>query len=54
MLQALDYLDFLDIYHERVKAFHVKDAELNPLRSVWRLRWLSIVGGPARPFPLPR
>ncbi|SON55277.1 Inosose dehydratase [Hartmannibacter diazotrophicus] len=30
VLQALDYLDFLDIYHERVKAFHVKDAELRP------------------------
>ncbi|CAI9399329.1 Inosose dehydratase [Pleomorphomonas sp. T1.2MG-36] len=30
VLQALDYLAFLDIYHERVKAFHVKDAELNP------------------------
>jgi sugar phosphate isomerase/epimerase len=30
VLQALDYLAFLDIYHERVRAFHVKDAELNP------------------------
>ncbi|MDQ0324898.1 sugar phosphate isomerase/epimerase [Rhodopseudomonas julia] len=30
VLQALDYLDFLDIYHERVRAFHVKDAELRP------------------------
>jgi sugar phosphate isomerase/epimerase len=29
-LQALDYLQFIDIYHERIKAFHVKDAELNP------------------------
>jgi sugar phosphate isomerase/epimerase len=29
-LQALDYLAFIDIYHERIKAFHVKDAELNP------------------------
>ena len=30
MLQQLDYLDFIDIYHERIKAFHVKDAEFNP------------------------
>ena len=30
LLQQLDYLAFLDIYHERVKAFHVKDAEFNP------------------------
>ena len=26
-LQQLDYLDFIDHYHERIKAFHVKDAE---------------------------
>lgn len=26
-LQMIDYVDFLDIYRERVKAFHVKDAE---------------------------
>lgn len=30
ILQGLDYLSFIDIYHERIKAFHVKDAELNP------------------------
>jgi sugar phosphate isomerase/epimerase len=30
MLQQLDYLAFIDIYHERIKAFHVKDAEFNP------------------------
>jgi len=30
VLQQLDYLAFLDIYHERVKCFHVKDAEFNP------------------------
>ena len=30
VLQALDYLDFIDIYIERIKMFHVKDAELNP------------------------
>ena len=30
ILQHLDYLEFIDIYHERICAFHVKDAELNP------------------------
>ena len=30
VLQALDYLDNIDIYHERIRMFHVKDAELNP------------------------
>lgn len=29
VLQQLDYLDYIDIYHERIKAFHVKDAEFN-------------------------
>ncbi len=30
VLQQLDYLQFIDIYHEHIKAFHVKDAEFNP------------------------
>lgn len=30
VLQQLDYLAFIDIYHERIKAFHVKDAEFIP------------------------
>lgn len=30
ILQQLDYLQFIDIYHERIKMFHVKDAEFNP------------------------
>ncbi|MGP9820828.1 sugar phosphate isomerase/epimerase family protein [Salinarimonas sp. NSM] len=30
LLQGLDYVAFIDIYHERIKAFHAKDAELNP------------------------
>jgi sugar phosphate isomerase/epimerase len=30
VLQQLDYLGFIDVYHERIKAFHVKDAEFNP------------------------
>lgn len=30
VLQCLNYLDYIDIYHERIKMFHVKDAEFNP------------------------
>jgi sugar phosphate isomerase/epimerase len=30
VLQQLDYVGFIDIYHERIKAFHVKDAEFRP------------------------
>ena len=29
VLQQLDYLAYIDIYHERIRAFHVKDAEFN-------------------------
>ena len=29
VLQQLDYLDFIDRYHDRIKMFHVKDAEFN-------------------------
>jgi sugar phosphate isomerase/epimerase len=28
--QQLDYLGFIDVYHDRIKMFHVKDAEFNP------------------------
>jgi len=30
VLQCLDYLQFIDIYHEKIRMFHVKDAEFNP------------------------
>ena len=30
VLQQLDYLQNIDIYHEFIKMFHVKDAEFNP------------------------
>ena len=29
LLQHLDYLGFIDCYHDRIRAFHVKDAEFN-------------------------
>lgn len=30
VLQCLNYIEYIDFYHERIKAFHVKDAEFNP------------------------
>lgn len=30
VLQCLNYIDYIDYYHERIKMFHVKDAEFNP------------------------
>ena len=30
VLQCLNYVDFIDIYKDRIKMFHVKDAEFNP------------------------
>ena len=37
VLQQLDYVGFIDVYHERIKAFHVKDAELrsSPKQGVY-------------------
>jgi sugar phosphate isomerase/epimerase len=34
VLQALDHLAFLDIYQERIRMFHVKDAEFRPTGRV--------------------
>ena len=30
VLQCLDYLDNIDVYRDRIRMFHVKDAEFNP------------------------
>lgn len=30
LLQQLDYLAYIDLYHERIRMFHVKDAEFRP------------------------
>lgn len=30
VLQCLDYLQYIDFYHDHIKAFHVKDAEFRP------------------------
>ena len=54
VLQQLDYLGFIDIYHERIRMFHVKDAEFNPTGKQ------GVYGGyqpwvePRRPLPLAR
>jgi len=37
-LQQLDYLQFLDLYHDRIKMFHVKDAEFSSVGTAGRLR----------------
>ncbi|NIJ45692.1 sugar phosphate isomerase/epimerase [Wenyingzhuangia heitensis] len=34
VLQQLDYLKYIDYYHEYIKMFHVKDAEFNPSGKV--------------------
>ncbi len=30
VLQQLDYVEYIDIFHERIRMFHVKDAEFRP------------------------
>ncbi len=52
ILQHLDYLEFIDIYHERICAFHVKDAEFNPIGPSRRLFRLSELGESRRPLPV--
>ncbi len=52
VLQCLDYLDNIDIYNDRIKMFHVKDAEFNPTGRqgvYWRL---PVLGRPRRALPL--
>ncbi|MGK3122851.1 sugar phosphate isomerase/epimerase family protein [Candidatus Pantoea formicae] len=48
LLQHIDYLQFIDIYHQRIKAFHVKDAEyqLNGRSGVYGgyQRWIERAG----------
>jgi sugar phosphate isomerase/epimerase len=34
VLQQLDYLGFIDAYHQRIRMFHAKDAEFNPSPKV--------------------
>ncbi len=34
VLQQLDYLGYIDVFHDRIRMFHAKDAEFNP--SPWQ------------------
>jgi sugar phosphate isomerase/epimerase len=34
LLQQMDYIQFIEIFSEKIKAFHVKDAEFNPTGRV--------------------
>jgi hypothetical protein len=51
LLQQLDYVAFIDLYHERIKAFHVKDAEFNPTGASASTAATNL-GEPRRPLPL--
>jgi len=44
VLQQLDYLEFIDLYHERIKMFHVKDAEFRPSGATGCLWGISKLG----------
>ena len=48
VLQCLDYLANIDIYHERIKMFHVKDAEFNPTGRQGVYSGYARLGGPRR------
>ncbi len=48
VLQGLKYLDYIDFYHERIKMFHVKDAEFNPTGKQECVWWIPEVGLNAR------
>jgi sugar phosphate isomerase/epimerase len=37
VLQQLDYIAYIDHYHEFIKSFHVKDSEFNPTGKKVRL-----------------
>jgi sugar phosphate isomerase/epimerase len=41
VLQQMDYLKYIDHYHEFIKMFHVKDAEFNPNGKIGSLWWIS-------------
>ena len=41
VLQQLDYIEYIDHYHEFIKSFHVKDSEFNP--TLWP-NWERTIG----------
>ena len=50
VLQQLKYLDFIDIYHQRIKAFHVKRCRIQSNWQARCLRRFSVVGRRAGRF----
>ena len=54
VLQQLDYLGFIDVYHERIRMFHVKDAEFRPSAQTRRVRRLHTVDRSRRTLPFAR
>ena len=52
LLQQLDYLQFIDIYHQRIRMFHAKDAEFNPSGTAGRIFRIPTLGESRRPFPV--
>jgi hypothetical protein len=47
VLQQLDYLAYLDLYHPLIRMFHVKDAEFN--RAAGRVSMAATATGPSAP-----
>ena len=54
LLQQLDYLEFIDIYHERITSLHIKDAEFRPTGTPGRVLGLPAVAAAGRAVPLAR
>ncbi len=54
LMQQLDYLQFIQLYGERIKGFHVKDAEFRPSGRVRGLQRVPTLEGTGRAFPLTR
>src|SRR2546421_1793495 len=54
VLQQLDYLEFIDLYHDRIKMFHVKDAEFRPSGRQGVYGGFSSWGNPAGRVRSPR
>jgi predicted dehydrogenase len=52
VLQQLDYLAFIDIYHERIKRLPRQGRRVQPDRQAGRLWRLPELGEPGRPLPL--
>ena len=54
VLQQLDYLGYIDEYHERIRMFHVKDGGVQRDCETGRVWRVPVLGEPRRPVPQPR